>query len=147
MEVLIKMYWDDSPTPNVLAPIGDFFCLGHFIAANFQSLPFTASVKPSEERKFGGATASRCYLPMPFKKHARIEIENQNDEAYIQYFYIDYELCSEPLIDDTMYFHAHWRRENSTNGWAPPNMQTNSLVTQVKNLDRKNNYVILETEG
>lgn len=34
-KVLIKMYWDDSETPNVLAPVGDFFCLGHSMAANF----------------------------------------------------------------------------------------------------------------
>lgn len=40
-----------------------------------------------------------------------------------------------------------WRRENPTNGWAPAGTQTNSLETQVKNLDGKRNYVILETEG
>lgn len=146
-KVLIKMYWDDSETPNVLAPIGDFFCLGHSMAANFQSLPFTVSVKPSEENKFGGAAAFNCYLTMPFNKRARIEIENQNNEAYIQYFYIDYELYAQPLPKDTLYFHAHWRRENPTNGWAPSGIQTNSLETQVKNLDGKDNYVILETEG
>jgi hypothetical protein len=146
-KVIIKMYWDDSPTPNVIAPIGDFFCVGHSMAANFQSLPFTVSVKPSEEKKFGGAAAFNCYLPMPFNKRARIEIENQGEEAYIQYFYIDYELYAQPLSDDTLFFHAHWRRENPTNGWAPQEIQTNSLETQVKNLDGKDNYVILETEG
>jgi len=147
-KVIIKMYWDDSETPNVLAPIGDFFCLGHSMAANFQSLPFTVSVKPSEEKKYGGAAAFNCYLPMPFNKRARIEIENQNDAAYIQYFYIDYELQPKPFdTKDLLYFHAHWRRENPTNGWAPADIQTNSLETQVKNLDGKDNYVILETEG
>jgi len=84
---------------------------------------------------------------MPFNKRARIEIENQNDEAYFQYFYIDYELYPESLSKDTLYFHAHWRRENPTNGWAPQSIQTNSLETQVPNLDGKGNYVILETEG
>ncbi|KAJ8100200.1 hypothetical protein POJ06DRAFT_252026 [Lipomyces tetrasporus] len=43
---------------------------------------------------------------MPFNKRARIEIENQNDVVYIQYFYIDYELLPEPLSKDTLYFHA-----------------------------------------
>lgn len=146
-KVLIKIYWDDSPSPNVIAPIGDFFCLGHSMAANFQSLPFTVSVKPSEEKKFGGAAAFNCYLPMPFNSRARVEIENQGDEAYFQYFYIDYELYPEPLPKDTLYFHAHFRRMNPTNGWAPLDMQTNSLETQVSNLDGKRNYVLLETEG
>lgn len=147
-KVVIKMYWDDSETPNVLAPIGDFFCLGHSMAANFQSMPFTVSVKPSEEKKFGGAAAFNCYLPMPFNKRARIEIENQGEDAYFQYFYIDYELRPAPFDpSEILYFHAHWRRENPTNGWAPDNMQTNSLETQVPNLDGKNNYTILETTG
>ncbi|KKZ60098.1 hypothetical protein EMCG_00789 [[Emmonsia] crescens] len=84
---------------------------------------------------------------MPFNKHARIEIENQNDKAYFQCFYIDYKLYQNPLSEDTLYFHAHWRREHPTNGWAPPEIQTNSLETQVPNLDGRNNYVILETHG
>lgn len=147
-KVLIKMYWDDSDSPNVLAPIGDFFCLGHSMAANFQSMPFTVSVKPSEEKKFGGAAAFNCYLPMPFNKRARIEIENQGEYAYFQYFYIDYELHPSPFDpSEILYFHAHWRRENPTNGWAPDNMQTNSLETQVPNLDGMDNYTILETTG
>ncbi|KAL2834127.1 hypothetical protein BJY01DRAFT_224465 [Aspergillus pseudoustus] len=74
---------------------------------------------------------------MPFNKRAWIEIENQNDEAYIQYFYIDYELYPGPLSKDTLYFQAHWRGENPTKGWAPSTIQTNSLETQVKNLDGK----------
>ncbi|KAK4893444.1 hypothetical protein LTR27_008126 [Elasticomyces elasticus] len=147
-KVIIKMYWDDSPTPSVLAPIGDFFCVGHSMAANFQSMPFTVSVKPSEEKKFGGAAAFNCYLPMPFNKRARIEIENQGEHAYFQYFYIDYELQPAPFDpSELLYFHAHWRRENPTDGWAPSRIQTNSLETQIPNLDGKGNYVILETEG
>lgn len=63
-KVLIRMYWDGADSPNVLAPLGDFFCIGHSVASNFQSLPFTASVKPSEDKKFGGAAALNCYLPM-----------------------------------------------------------------------------------
>ncbi|KAL5345679.1 hypothetical protein ACLOAV_009433 [Pseudogymnoascus australis] len=147
-KVVIKMYWDGSETPNVIAPIGDFFCLGHSMAANFQSMPFTVSVKPSEEKKFGGNAAFNCYIPMPFNKRARIEIENQGENAYIQYFYIDYELRPTPFNpSEILYFHAHWRRENPTKGWAAQNTQTNSLETQVPNLDGKGNYTILETEG
>ncbi|WP_331624833.1 hypothetical protein, partial [Streptomyces sp.] len=41
--------------------------------------------------------------------------------AYVQYYYIDYELYP----DDTLYFHAHWRRENPTKGRGP-DLQVNS---------------------
>lgn len=146
-KVLIKMYWDDSTTLNVIARIGDFFCLGHSMAAKFQSLLFVVLVKLSEKKKFGGTAAFNCYLTMPFDKRARIEIENENDEAYFQYFYIDYELYAEPLPADTLYFHAHWRRMTPTNGWASSRIQTDSLETQIPNFDGKVNYVIWETEG
>ncbi|KAA8906911.1 hypothetical protein TRICI_005049 [Trichomonascus ciferrii] len=145
-KVLIKIYWDDQETPSVVAPVGDFFCVGHSMAANFQSIPFTVSVKPSEQLKYGGAAALNCYLTMPFNKRAKIVIENQNDIEYFQYFYVDYELYPRPLSDDTLYFHAHWKRENPTKGWGP-NLQTNSKDTMVPNLDGTGNYVILETQG
>lgn len=147
-KVLIKMYWDDSATPNVLAPLGDFFCVGHSMAANFQSLPFTVSARPCENKKYGGAAAFNCYLPMPFNKRARIEVENQGENPYLQYFYVDYELLPEPFDpSETLYFHAHWKRRNPTDGWAPERIHTNSRETHVPNLDGKDNYTILETTG
>jgi hypothetical protein len=63
-KVVIRMFWDDSETPNVLAPLGDSFCVGHSIASNFQSMPFTSSVKPNQDKKFGGPAALNCDLPM-----------------------------------------------------------------------------------
>lgn len=52
--------------------------------ANFQSLPFTVSVRPMDDRKYGGTSALNCYLTMPFNKRARVEVENQGDNAYVQ---------------------------------------------------------------
>ena len=60
---------------------------------------------------------------------------------------IDYELFPAPFDpNEILYFHAHWRRENPTNGWAPNAMQTNNLETQVPNLNG-DGYTILETTG
>ncbi|STV78549.1 Protein of uncharacterised function (DUF2961) [Klebsiella michiganensis] len=47
---------------------------------------------------------------MPFNTRAVIEIENQNDIPYGQYFYIDYEMYAEEHKDDIAYFHANWKR-------------------------------------
>ncbi|MFF4689959.1 glycoside hydrolase family 172 protein [Streptomyces sp. NPDC001307] len=145
-KVVIKMYWDDQEHPSVIAPLGDFFGVGNSMPASFQSMPFTVSVKDDSERQYGGPAAFNCFLQMPFNRRARIEVENQGDHPYVQYFYIDYELFAEELPDDTLYFHAHWRRNNPCNGWGP-DLQVNSLETQVPNLDGKDNYVILDTEG
>lgn len=116
------------------------------MAANFESLPFTASVGEVDRFKYGGAAACNCYLTMPFNQRARIVAENQNDVAYVQYFYIDYELYAEPLGKDTLYFHAHWRRENTTEGWGPE-LQVNSVEVEVPHPNAKGNYVLLETQG
>ncbi len=145
-KVLLKIYWDDQDHPSVLVPLGDFFCLGHSIASNFASLPFTASVRDQDRLTFGGGAALNCYLPMPFQKRARVEIENQNDKPYVQYFYIDYELYRQPLPDDTVYLHAQWRRENPCEGWGPE-IQVNSPESAVANLDGRGNYTILDAEG
>lgn len=48
-KVLIKITWDDQDTPSVLAPLGDFFCIGNSYPGNFSSLPFNVSLKPEEQ--------------------------------------------------------------------------------------------------
>ena len=55
-----------------------------------------------------------CYFPMPFRKSAKITIENQNDEIVPGFFYqIDY--CEyDELPENTAYFHAQWRRQRLT---------------------------------
>jgi len=147
-KVLLKITWDDQPHPGVLVPLGDFFCLGHSIASNFASLPFTSSVRPEHQFKFGGPAALNCYFQMPFQKRARIELVNENDVAYRQYYYVDYELYRQDLPEDTVYFHAQWRREKPTAGWNA-NVIVNSPESNVVNLEdwSRNNYVILDAEG
>lgn len=145
-KILIKIYWDDQATPSVVVPLGDFFCTGHSMPGNFAALPISVSCKPEERYRFGGSAAFNSYFQMPFSKRAVIEVENQNDLPYAQYFYVDFERYDEPLDGDIAYFHASWHRENPCEGWAP-NLQTNSPEVNIPNLDGHENYVILETEG
>jgi hypothetical protein len=102
-DVVLRCYWDGEDEPSVEVPLGDFFCCGHGSRSRVESMPVT--VAPS-----GGMN---CYWPMPFREHARIEIENQHPEALpVFFFQIDYALGAVP--DDAAYFHAQWRRENPT---------------------------------
>ena len=147
-KVVVRMYWDGQAHPSVVAPLGDFFCLGHSLVNSFASLPFTSSVRPEQAYKFGGGAALNCYLPMPFNRHARIEVTNENDVPYRQYFYVDYELYRQDLPAETAYFHAQWRRINPTSSWDP-RVIVNSPEADVANLEVESraNYVILEAEG
>lgn len=103
-DVVIKMYWDDEEFPSVEVPLGDFFLngFGETYAVN------STLVQVVPLRGYN------CYFKMPFRKRARIVIENQHINPIPAFFYqIDYTL-GDDLSEDTLYFHAQWRRENPT---------------------------------
>ena len=145
-KVLIRITGDNADRPAVLVPLGDFFGVGHSMPGSFSSLPLSVSAKPEESFRFGGSASFNSYFQMPFNERAVIEVINENDVPYGQYFYIDYEQYDAPLDKDIAHFHAHWRRENPCEGWAPQ-LQTNSPEVNVPNLDGEGNYTILETTG
>ena len=145
-ECLLKITYDDADYPSVLAPLGDFFCLGHSLVNSFQSALFSASTFFAHQ--FNKPCALNCYVPMPFAKRARVELLNQSSEPHRQYFYVDYETL-EDFPAQTGYFHAEFRRSNPFGGWGPE-IAVNSEQANVINVERvawDNNYVILETKG
>lgn len=103
-DLVLRIYWDDEETPSVESPLGDFFCCGFCVSYQVNSLP--VAVNPT--RGFN------MYFPMPFRKKARITVENQCDEDVHAFFYqVDYCL-TEDIADDAGYFHAQWRRQRIT---------------------------------
>lgn len=97
---ILRMYWDDETDPSVEAPVGDFFGMGWGQYAHLNSLPVT--VNPG--------SAFNSYWPMPFRKKARITMENIDDKDMVLYYQVDYTLTKVP--DDAAYFHAQFRRSN-----------------------------------
>jgi len=142
---LLRITWDNARSPSVVVPLGDFFCLGHGLVNSFQSLLFTASTRHNNQ--FEQGCALNCYVPMPFRERAVIELVNESDEPHGQYFYVDYE--TGPVGDDAGYFHAEFRRTNPFGGWGPE-IRVNSPEANIANKERlawDNNYVILDTRG
>jgi hypothetical protein len=141
--IVIRIYWEGEEEPSVECPLGDFFGMGHGIRKNFVTLPLQMS--PQDGKGFNS------WWPMPFQRRAVIEVENQGEEEYIHYFYVDYELYPDAeAVKDASYFHAQWRREKSTEGWAfEEHLAKEEYLKdpRIKNSDGKDNYVILETEG
>ena len=102
-DIVLRMYWDDSDIPSVQCPLGEFFGLAYGRTYEINSIP--VAVNPMR--------GMNCYWPMPFKKHARITITNECDEAIPAFFYqIDY--CLKSTIKDLLYFHAQYRRQRLT---------------------------------
>lgn len=114
--VVLRMYWDGEETPSVEVPIGDFFCNGWCKHSLVNSLPI--AVNP--------ANGFNSYWEMPFRKSARITVENLWDEECAGFYYqINYTLTDVP--DNCAYFHAQWRRNNPL-----PYMQVHTLLDGVK---------------
>jgi hypothetical protein len=100
----IDMYWDGAKTPAVSAPLGDFFGLGLGQMTVFQSALFANP----EGRSFN------CFIPMPFKTGMKIVVTNESAADLEELFYdVDYTLGDRHAAN-TLYFHAHFRRENPT---------------------------------
>ena len=141
--IVLRMYWDDCKDPSVECPIGDFFGLGHGMRKNFITLPLQMS--PEDGKGFNS------WWTMPFKSKAIVEVENQGQETYSHYFYIDYERYPDPeSVADLSYFHVQWRREANTAGWAyeeglkPDEIWKDSRIL---NKEGKENYIICDVEG
>ena len=100
-EMLLRMYWDGRDRAAVEAPVGDFFanCFGQ--RSEVISLPVVVE----------DADSYNCYWRMPFRKSARIEIENQSDKPIgLLYYNIDW-IKLDRLPRGTPYFHAQYRQE------------------------------------
>ena len=145
-ECLLKITWDNAKKPSVLAPLGDFFCLGHGIANSFQSLLCTASTNRNNE--FNQGCALNCYAPMPFNERAVVELINQSGETHMQFFYVDYESYAQPR-PEAGYFHAEFHRSNPFGGWGHE-IRVGAAEADIANKGKlawDNNYLILETKG
>ena len=99
-DVIVRIYWDGEKTPSVEAPLGEFFGLGHGRYYTYESLPLA----------IGNNKGLNCFFPMPFKKSARITVQNLGKSAISDfYYYVDYQIFKAPR-NDLLYFHAQYRQ-------------------------------------
>jgi hypothetical protein len=97
---ILRMYWDGESQPSVEVPVGDFFASGWGGYAPISSL--AVCVNPG--------SAFNAYWEMPFRKSAKITMQNLDDREMTLYYQIDYTLTTVP--EEAAYFHAQFRRSN-----------------------------------
>jgi Protein of unknown function (DUF2961) len=97
---ILRVYWDDETSPSVEVPLGDFFAMGWGKYAKISSM--AVCVNPG--------SAFNSYWPMPFRRKARITVENLDTKAITLFYQVDYTLS--PVPADAAYFHAQFRRVN-----------------------------------
>jgi len=95
--IRIDMYWDGAAKPAVSVPLGDFFGVGLGRMTAFQSAFFTSP----EGRSFN------CYIPMPFKTHARMVLVNESKQNQLLFYDVDLTKLKKQG-KAIGYFHAYW---------------------------------------
>ena len=100
--LIVRMYWDGSAIPAVEAPLLDFFGLSHGRARHLVCERFYVQ----------DARGFNCWFPMPFARHARIEIHNDSElEVKMLFYQVDYSI-GDHVTEHDGYFHARFTRNN-----------------------------------
>ena len=118
---ILRFYWDNETEPSVECPVGDFFACGWGKYCQINSMP--VCVNPG--------SAFNCYWQMPFRKKARITMENVDPKGMTLYYQVNYTLTDVPK--DAGYFHAQFRRE------AP--LRQKGLYTILDGIEGQGQYV------
>jgi hypothetical protein len=137
-KIVLRMFWDDDPLPAVESPVGDFFWLGLGEYFAYESGPLSV----------GSQKALNCYLPMPFRKSARITVTNEGSESITAFYYnLDWQK-HKSLPDNMFYFYAEYRQARPNKGWTGDwKLNGDGKVNDAQNKDGAANYVMFEGEG
>ena len=102
--LVLKMYWDNRQKPAVTVPFGDFFGIGLGRTAVYENDLFANP----EGRSFN------CFIKMPFKTAARIDVVNESGKDLPMIFFdVDLQLLKQ-WDEDFLYFHSYWHRDTAT---------------------------------
>jgi hypothetical protein len=118
---ILRFYWDGETTPSVEVPMSHFFACGWGRYAQINSLAIC--VNPG--------SAFNSYWQMPFRKGAKITMENLDDKDMTLYYQINYTLTKVPK--SAGYFHAQYRRESP--------LKTKGLYTILDGVQGQGQYV------
>jgi hypothetical protein len=135
-ELTLRAWWDDEENPSIETPLGDFFGLN--LGQNF--------IYQSAFLNCSAIRALNCYLPMPYRRAARMTVTNEGSLP-VGSFYSNIDFQSVPsLPDDALYLHASYNQAApntpSDNDW-----KNNGDANRLKNTDGKQNYVFAEARG
>lgn len=100
----LEIFWDNTTTPAVSVPFGDFFGMGLGKTAAYHNVFFANP----EGRSF------QCFIPMPFKTGARVQITNHSKKRLSHIFFdINFEQLNS-WKPGYLYLHSYWNRDTAT---------------------------------
>jgi hypothetical protein len=107
---ILRFYWDDQDEPSVECPMPDFFAnawMNNTYKGGFgAAVPF-AEIQ-SQMVAVNPCRGMNCFWPMPFRRRAKVTIENRLPRQATLYYQINYAL--EDVPEEALYFHAQYRQ-------------------------------------
>jgi hypothetical protein len=100
----IEIFWDGCEKPAVSAPFGDFFGISLGQMTSFENELFAEP----EGKSFN------CFVPMPFKKRAKVVVTNESDFLLKRFFFDINFLKLKKWDRNSLYFHCYWHRDTAT---------------------------------
>ena len=97
--IIFEAYYDGSSTPSIRVPLGDFFVDG----CGGQGTDFSTRFVEIAPDSYN------CFIPMPFKKSAKLVLRNETTYNMASYSCVQFEQL-EKWEDDIGYLHATWDR-------------------------------------
>ncbi len=94
---VLRIYWDNEPSPSVEVPLGDFFGSG-----------FGPVYLYSRLIGFTDEGIGYSFFPMPFAKMARVEVENGLSEPLHLRVALQLQSIAPSELAKMGYFHAKW---------------------------------------
>jgi len=104
--LVLRMYWDGQAHPSVEAPLTAFY--GWAFCENLKTVEDRYPSYSSALLMTAPGMGMNCYFPMPFRKHAKIAVENRGAKRLCQYYMITGSRGEQPK--DAAYFHASYRQ-------------------------------------
>jgi hypothetical protein len=114
---ILRIYWDDEAQPSVETPAGDFFAAGWGRGAEPVIDSAVVAVNPG--------SGLNSFWQMPFRRRARLTLENRGGKPLTIYYAIDFTETAVPA--NAGYFHAQFRT-----GRADPKAGAYTLLDGVK---------------
>jgi hypothetical protein len=116
-QAILRIYWDDEATPSVETPAGDFFAAGW--GRGFEPVIDSAVVAVNP------GSGLNSFWQMPFRKRAKLTLENRAKGPLTIYYAIDFTETAVPAAAG--YFHAQFRT-----GRADPSAGAYTILDGVK---------------
>lgn len=138
----LQIAFDGAASPQVDAPVADFFLFGHGILTDVNAAPIQVSRQPHLPEP-PGRGALNCAFPMPFAREARVTLVNNAAAPLVIYYYVDWE-SDVQLPEPVLHFHATFHEERT----EPPDGQClvphGDFDLSLRNASVKENYVLLD---